>query len=181
MNTKPPHARSVHPWPERGVRPYATSFEKGEAYWNVGILWIVLASGEDTGGQYTLLEQICPKGSGPSPHYHDQDEWFYILEGEITFLEDGVQMVQGAGSFVSVPRGTVHSFRVDTATSRILNGYSPAGFEAMILEGGIPAERRELPPVDAGSALDRDAMTALLQRSGMHIVDEPDVLRGEKP
>ena len=176
-----PHARSSHAWPPEGVRPYATSFDEGEAYWNVGILWVVLAKGEDTGGQYCLLEQICPKGSGPGPHYHDQDEWFYILEGQITFVEDGVQVVRGTGSFVTVPRGTVHAFRVESETCRLLNGYSPAGFEAMIVEGSVPAERRELPPPGTSKGLGREEMMGLLRKSGMHVVDEPDVLRSGRP
>ena len=177
-----PNVRGGYPWPEVGVRPFVNSFEEGTAYWNVDILWVVLAKGEDTGNQYTLLEQICPKGSGPTPHYHDQDEWFYILEGEITFLEDGKQTVGKAGSFVTVPRGTVHSFRVDSETCRLLNGYSPAGFERLIIEGSTPAERRELPPSGTPrKAMSPESMGALLAKAGMHIVDEPDVLRGGKP
>ena len=32
------------------------------AYWMQGILWTLLASGEETGGRYAPFEQLCPKG-----------------------------------------------------------------------------------------------------------------------
>jgi len=32
------------------------------SYWSAGILWSVLADAQATGGSYTLVEQLCPKG-----------------------------------------------------------------------------------------------------------------------
>lgn len=40
--------------------PFLSNREDAPAYWNVDILWIVLASSEQTGGSYCLLEQFCP-------------------------------------------------------------------------------------------------------------------------
>lgn len=70
---------------------------------------------------------------------------------------------------------------MDSETSRIPNGYSPGGFESLIVAGSLPAERRELPPPGVRKQMDPKARMALLQKSGMHIVDEPDVLRGGGP
>jgi hypothetical protein len=50
------------------------------AYWQVGILWAMLATSDQTNGQFSLMEEWCPKDSGPPPHYHDQDEAFYLIE-----------------------------------------------------------------------------------------------------
>ena len=57
-----------------------------------------------------------PQGSGPPiPHIHPIDEWFYVIEGELT-LKLGEQTIAGrAGNFLWIPRGTVHLF---TVTSR---------------------------------------------------------------
>lgn len=56
-----------------------------------------------------------PQGSGPPsriPHIHPIDEWFYVIEGELT-LKLGEQTIAGrAGNFVWIPRGTVHLFTV---------------------------------------------------------------------
>jgi hypothetical protein len=40
-----------------------TNRETAPAYWNVDILWLLLATGEQTGGRYALMEELCPRGS----------------------------------------------------------------------------------------------------------------------
>jgi len=50
-------------------------------------LWIVLAEGKDTGGRFSMKEQVLPKGSVPGPHKHTwSDEIFDMLDGEMTLL-----------------------------------------------------------------------------------------------
>lgn len=128
------------------VVPYASTVEDGPAYWQVGILWVLLATAEQTGGEYSLMWELCPKGSGPPPHYHDQDEQFYLIDGEITFRAGEQELKVGSGSFVLVPRGTVHYFRVDSDTATILNSYTPGGFERSITELGNPPRRARCRP-----------------------------------
>ena len=67
-------------------------------------------------------------------HSHDdEDDSFYILEGELTFLLDEGEVVAGPGTFVLVPPGVVHGFRNDTGERvRILNVHAPAGFDRRI-------------------------------------------------
>jgi len=163
---------------EAKARPYVATVEEGTAYWMVDILWVVLATGEQTGGEYSLMWQLCPKGSGPGPHYHDQDEQFFIEDGEITYLANGEKLEARSGSFVLVPRGTVHSFRVDSETATFLNSYTPAGFERTITELAEPARAREIPPSDRPAIpAGFDAATALFREIGMHPVQELDFLR----
>ena len=159
------------------TKAYELNNVQAPAYWQVDILWTLLASSEQTGGSYTLLEQICPRDSGPSPHYHDQDEAFYILDGEITYLANGETIKGVAGSFVWVPRGTVHSFRVDSETARILNSYTPGGFERVIIALGEPAPQRILPPKGRPMHGDQEKIMRVIEEIGMHVVNEPDALR----
>ena len=163
---------------EPKAAPYVDTVEEGPAYWMVGILWVVLASGEQTGGAYSLMWQLCPRGSGPGPHHHDQDEQFFVIDGEITYLTNGRELKAGAGSFVLIPRGTVHSFRVDSRTATLLNSYTPAGFERTITELGERAPTRTIPPPDRPAIPGGmgDAV-ALFGEIGMHVLQEPDVLR----
>ena len=147
------------------------------AYWEVDILWLILATGETTNGQYSLMEQLCPKDAGPPPHTHTQREMFYILDGEITFLVGEETFTAGAGSFVTVPPDTVHSFRVDSETARILNSYTPAGFERMIIETARPAETRTLPPKGLPMTADKDTVKRISDEIGMGWVNAPDILR----
>lgn len=157
--------------------PYQLNQAQAPAYWQVDILWLILASSEQTGGAYTLMEQLCPKDSGTEPHFHDQDEAFYILEGEITFVENG-EIIEGvAGSFIWVPRGTVHSFRVKSETARVLNSYTPGGFERIIIALGEPAPERVLPPKGRPMQGDREKIIKTIEEVGMHVVSEPDMLR----
>lgn len=158
--------------------PYASTIEDGSAYWQVGILWVVLATASQTGGEYSLLWELCPKGSGPPPHYHDQDEQFFLIDGEITFRAGVEELTVSSGSFVFIPRGTVHYFRVDSDTATILNSYTPGGFERSITELALPAPTRTLPPSDHRDTIpNREAVTTLFDEIGMHIVDQPDLLR----
>jgi hypothetical protein len=47
---------------------------------------VVLVDSEQTGGKFTAFLNISPPGGGPDPHYHErEDEWFYI-EGQVSFL-----------------------------------------------------------------------------------------------
>lgn len=147
------------------------------AYWGVDILWLILATGETTNGEYSLMEQLCPENSGPPPHTHAQREMFYILDGEITFVVGDKTITAGAGSFVTVPPDTVHSFRVNTETARILNSYTPAGFERLIIETTQPAETRTLPPKGLPMAVDRETIKRISEEVGMGWVDAPDILR----
>jgi len=68
------------------------------------------------------------------PHVHaDEDDSFYILEGELTFVLGGEEVIAPAGTFVLVPPGVEHGFRNDGAEPvRILNIHAPAGFDRRI-------------------------------------------------
>ncbi len=66
----------------------------------------------DTAGAATVFEIRVPAGAFvPPPHSHDGfDESVYVLEGEFTFVIDGVAHELGAGEAGFVGRGQVHSF-----------------------------------------------------------------------
>lgn len=83
--------------------------------------------------------------SGPGRHYHDQEEQYFIIDGEITYRADGSELQAGPGSFVLIPRCTVHSFRVESESATLLNCYIPVGFERTIMDLGGRAQA-EIPP-----------------------------------
>ena len=70
-------------------------------------------------------------------HVHaDEDDAFYILEGEMTFeLGDGEEIAAPPGTFVLVPPGVRHGFANHRDTpARILNLHAPAGFDLRIAD-----------------------------------------------
>jgi quercetin dioxygenase-like cupin family protein len=87
--------------------------------------------GEQTTGTLTALENEIPPGQGPPLHTHaNEDESWYVIEGELRFKLDGNVQRAPTGSFVFVPRGTPHCFQnVANAPARILVMFTPAGME----------------------------------------------------
>ena len=82
------------------------------------------------------LITIAPRRDGPPSHRHaEEDDSFYILEGELTFGVEGEEVVAGPGTFVLVPPGTEHTFanRTDLPV-RMLNIHAPAGFDRRLME-----------------------------------------------
>ena len=85
---------------------------EGRSIWVVGDRYTVKASGEDTGGAYALIEAVVPPGGGPPPHiHHREDKAFYVLEGELLFHVDGRDIPAGAGSWVTLAKGSLHHFK----------------------------------------------------------------------
>src|SRR5438067_13351442 len=87
----------------------------------------VKASKEETDGAFSLLEAAEPADFGPPLHiHHDAAEAFYVLEGEYIIFLDGREYACPAGSFIFIPAGIPHGFRVGKVESRKLNLYAPA-------------------------------------------------------
>jgi quercetin dioxygenase-like cupin family protein len=125
---------------------YGLEKNEGQAIWFLNTLTFIKATSKQTGGTYGLMEEICPVGTGSPYHiHHNEDESFYILEGEVTFISDDKVIKATAGSFVFLPRNIPHGFRVD-APSRFLLMNNPGGFEQFVIEAGEPAKELVLPP-----------------------------------
>jgi quercetin dioxygenase-like cupin family protein len=67
-------------------------------------------------------------------HVHDgEDDAFYVLEGELTFVLGDDDVAAPPGTFVLVPPGVRHGFRNDgDSPVRILNIHAPGGFDRRI-------------------------------------------------
>ena len=162
--------------PIPGSVPFVHHVDVGPAYWWQDILWVILADGNDTGGRYSLMYELMPKGSGPGPHTHTwSDETYYLLSGEIAFLIGDEIKTARAGDFVHVPRDTRHAFRVDSETAEFLNGYTPASLEQSVIECAMPAKERTLPP--KGLTPPPSMSPEQLRRYGMAFKPGPDPLR----
>lgn len=137
----------LHLPPHAAQPPLLRSRDDAPAYWFIDIVWYVLAHGDDTGGAYSVMEQWMRRGSGPPVvHTHSIDEWFYVIEGTMEMEVAGKTLTAGPGASVWIPRGTPHRFKVTSEVAKALNGYTPAGFEQVIIGLAKTAERRELPP-----------------------------------
>ena len=62
--------------------------------------------------------------------HKDEDDAFYVLEGDLTFIVEDEDVVAGPGTFVLVPPGVRHTFANRTdAVTRFVNVHAPAGFD----------------------------------------------------
>jgi quercetin dioxygenase-like cupin family protein len=106
----------------------------------VGDVYRFLVVGEETGGKYALWEASIPPGGGPPVHTHSrEEEGFYVLDGEVTFLVGDQKLIAGAGLFTNMPVGTPHSFKNESGKpARMLISVAPAGLEKMFFEVGVP-------------------------------------------
>lgn len=87
----------------------------------------VKASEKETGGVVSVLENEEPPGFGPPIHvHHDCAEAFYVLAGEYIMNLEDREVICPAGSFIFIPQGVRHGFRVGDVPSRKLNFYFPA-------------------------------------------------------
>lgn len=148
-----------------GSRPYALRPGEGR-FIDLGEFGMtVKASESDTGGVVSVLEAAEPPGFGPPVHVHvDCAEAFYVLEGEyVMFLEDE-EVLCPAGSFVFIPQGARHGFRVGTVPSRKLNFYFPASMIGYFDELAAALGRDDV---------DDAALDEIAGKHGMEIIGPP--------
>jgi len=140
-------------------------------------------SADQTLGEFTLLEQIIPAGAGPPPHVHErQAEGFYILSGELELVVGLDEEIVRAepGSAVWVPKSTRHAFRVvSDEPVRLLNFYTPGGFDDHIPYYGVEATAQTLPPEGLGvSQLDRERQATAQEMREAYLQRLADIAEG---
>ena len=145
--------------------------DEGDATWFFNALMTTVASTAETGAAYSLTEHLVTAASNPPMHVQvDEDEAFYILDGEVEFEVDGVVATARPGTFAFVARGAAHTFRVLTDTARMLvicSGKPTDNLEDFFLGMGHPATERRLPEPGAP---DLDRLIELTARTGIELV-----------
>jgi quercetin dioxygenase-like cupin family protein len=94
----------------------------------VSMLDFKLSTGDTDGGLFVVENTFHEKG-GPARHlHHDQDEWFYALEGEFRFEIGQERLTLKTGDSVIGPRRMPHVWAyTGGGTGRILVAFAPAG------------------------------------------------------
>lgn len=155
-----------------GIRGYVLGRGEGEGLWFFNGLFTVKAGGPDTREAFTLIEAELPAGEGPPPHiHHNEDEGFYVLEGEVSITCGEQTWTAVPGSFAMLPRGVPHSFTVSPAgNARMLQITSPAQFERFAAEMGEPANTMTMP---TPAEIDIPKLLGIVPRYGIEMLPPP--------
>ena len=83
----------------------------------------------DTGGALFVMEQTNHKRGGPPRHvHHNEDELFFVLEGEYDVEVGGKRVSLHVGDCMLGPRGIPHGWAyVGNSVGRLLISFAPAG------------------------------------------------------
>jgi mannose-6-phosphate isomerase-like protein (cupin superfamily) len=127
----------------------------------------VKVSTQDTGGAFAMFEGRTEPLHGPPLHmHHEQDECFYILEGEYKFEVDGQEIYAGPGATVFAPRGSRHTFQVVGNTAgRAVTTVIPGGLDVFFEEFA-----KAVPP---GTIPDPGKLAPLFQKHGLELLGPP--------
>jgi quercetin dioxygenase-like cupin family protein len=146
-----------------GSRGYVVSAGEGEAIDWPGVSIRVKATSEQTNGVFTLIEDTS--GSFTVPwHVHEDDEAYYVLDGQLRVRCGEETFEAEAGDFVFLPRGVPHEQMVLSESARKLMLLCPAGIEGFF---------REMAEAFATDSLTPERRQEIAGRHRMEFVDDP--------
>ncbi|MER6046732.1 cupin domain-containing protein [Streptomyces sp. NPDC001793] len=114
------------------ARPLLRRPEDGELIDVAGVAHFFRLTGDHTDGHFAFEEfSLAPGTIGARPHVHEgHDEYFYVLEGELTLHNGDGEVTAGPGHLLAATRGTPHGFRnAGSVPAHALCLYTPAGYE----------------------------------------------------
>jgi len=129
-------------------QPYLNT-RQDAAFQFFGSPTVMRSTGETTDNHFCLIEALMMPPGLASPYHvhHNEDEAFYVLEGELAVVLDGKWMMAGPGTYVYGPREIPHGFKVvGTTPARMLLLCAPAGFERFVRELSTPLDAVPAPP-----------------------------------
>ncbi len=142
----------------RNVSAFGLEAGRGERLRFGEVEVVVKAAADTTGGAFTVFEENEAVDT-PLHMHENEDELFFVLEGEHVFQVGEEEFQVGPGGLVFAPRGVPHSQRrVVPRTGRTLVLTSPAGFEGFF---------RELAAADRAGTLGPEAYAAASERYGI--------------
>ena len=137
--------------------------------WFLSLPTWIRASGAETNGTLSLIEQVIPPGFASPWHvHHNEDESFYVLDGRMTVVVGDRAATLNGGDYGLGPRGIPHGFRIEgTKPTRLLLMTSGGTFAEFVRETSVPAEGTT-PPEPNEADLPR--LVAVAERYGLSIL-----------
>ncbi len=130
----------------RTLQPKVASPHDSPTYRLGGHLVTCIAGAADTNGAYSLFETHTAPGQATQLYCQQyEDETFWVLEGLYTFTVSGEHLRLTTGSYLYVPRRTVHGWtNSGDGAARMLVLTMPGGIrERFVAEAGEPTVDRD--------------------------------------
>ena len=142
-----------------GLSAYALDPDAGERLVFGEITILVRASAEDTGGAFSLVEEVPPLADTTLHVHAKDDELFYVLDGEHVFQVGEEEFRVGPGVVVFAPRSIPHAQRrVVPGEGRLLVLTTPGGLDGFF---------RELAAAHSAGTLGPDAYASASEHHGI--------------
>ena len=111
-------------------------------------------SGRDTGGALCIYDTIRSARGGPPMHiHHEQDEWFYVRDGEFIVQVGDARFHLGPGDALLAPRKVPHAFANVSEKGRLIVAFQPAGSIERLFSEIAELSRFRLPTLEDWQAV----------------------------
>ena len=133
LHSSPSHsalAQSPAPAPNVELHPVAAGQDRFGPPRSLGnsSLAFKVATADAAGNLFIIEHRNLMPGTGPALHLHlSQDEWFYVMEGEVAFQVGDQRTNLHTGESVLAPRRIPHTFSAVGSPAHMLIAFTPAG------------------------------------------------------
>lgn len=127
------------------MRPFALGPRDGQDVRTLVGQMVFKVRGSQSDGAVFVLETVVAPEEGPPLHVHEsEDEWIYVVTGELRIRLGDDVVPAPAGSFAFIPRGVAHAWQnPGREPATLLAGIAPAGMERFFERfGDLPDEKR---------------------------------------
>ena len=127
------------PLQDSALHPVAAGQDRFGAPHSLGFssLTFKVATADTTGNLFVIEHKGLQPDTGPALHLHySQDEWLYVMEGQVAFQVGDQRLSLRAGESVLAPRRVPHAFSAVGAAAHMLIAFTPAGkMEQYFIDG----------------------------------------------
>jgi quercetin dioxygenase-like cupin family protein len=165
------------------VKAYKRSPALPNSWWYKGMLMSQMAGNADNNGAFDVIIAKARRGTEPPPHVHSrEDEFMYLLSGEMKAYVDNEVFTETAGECTFLPRQKPHALRIVSDEIHVLLVIIPGRFHEAINKMNAPAKRMEVPTdADTMTYANADPMeTIKVEQLAIRFLS-PDEIRAHMP
>jgi quercetin dioxygenase-like cupin family protein len=150
---------------------------EGPGTWAMGSLFEHLVTSSETGGSFAMSLVTQPPGIATPLHRHTREaEAIFVLGGQIEYRAGEETYDLTEGSFLYLPLGLPHAFRIrGDEPARFLGLTAPGGLMGLYDEVGVPAAGMHIPSEGEGRSMEEEIArwNEVGPRYGLQVVGPP--------